>query len=75
MSLKIVRRASAADTPLGLALHPVLGRVYAARGVRSAAELDHSLERLLPVGTLEDPGGGGPAAAPPRRSDPGDRGF
>ena len=53
MSLKIVRRASAADTPLGLALHPVLGRVYAARGVRSAAELDHSLERLLPVGTLE----------------------
>ena len=53
MSLKIVRRASAPDTPLGLALHPVLGRVYAARGVRSAAELDHSLERLLPVGTLE----------------------
>jgi single-stranded-DNA-specific exonuclease len=53
VSLKIVRRASAADTPLGLALHPVLGRVYAARGVRSAAELDHSLERLLPVGTLE----------------------
>ena len=36
-----------------VALHPVLGRVYAARGVRSAAELDHSLERLLPVGTLE----------------------
>jgi hypothetical protein len=51
MGLRIVRRAAA---PLGVALgaelHPVLTRVYAARGVRSAAELDHSLERLLPVG-------------------------
>jgi single-stranded-DNA-specific exonuclease len=34
-------------------LHPVLTRVYAARGVRSAADLDVSLQRLLPVGTLE----------------------
>jgi single-stranded-DNA-specific exonuclease len=31
----------------------VLERVYVARGVRSEAELDHSLVRLLPVGTLE----------------------
>lgn len=54
MSLTVVRRTLAAGTaPLGAQLHPVLGRVYAARGVRSAAELDHSLERLLPVGTLE----------------------
>lgn len=52
MSLKVVRRAGAA-AELGAALHPVLGRVYAARGLRTAAELDHSLERLLPVGTLE----------------------
>ena len=54
MVLRIVRRA--AEPPgltLGAELHPVLSRVYAARGVRSAAELDHSLERLLPVGTLE----------------------
>jgi single-stranded-DNA-specific exonuclease len=50
--LRIVRRA-AAGLPFGSPLHPVLGRVYAARGVRSAQELDHSLERLLPVGTLE----------------------
>src|SRR5215472_14337590 len=42
-----------AATALGGRLHPVLERVYAARGVRSAAELDTSLERLLPVGTLE----------------------
>jgi single-stranded-DNA-specific exonuclease len=34
-------------------LHPVLQRVYAARGLRSGADLDLSLERLLPVGSLE----------------------
>jgi single-stranded-DNA-specific exonuclease len=33
-------------------LHPVLGRVYAARGVRSVGELQLSLERMLPVGSL-----------------------
>jgi len=49
-----VRRAAAPLAALlGAEQHPVLSRVYAARGVRSAAELDHSLERLLPVGTLE----------------------
>ena len=34
-------------------LHPVLRRVYAARGIASDAELDLSLERLVPVGSLE----------------------
>jgi single-stranded-DNA-specific exonuclease len=54
VSLRIVRRtATPAAIPLGGRLHPVLERVYAARGVRSPAELDTSLERLLPVGTLE----------------------
>jgi single-stranded-DNA-specific exonuclease len=54
VGLRIVRRAAAPLAALlGAELHPVLSRVYAARGVRSAAELDHSLERLLPVGTLE----------------------
>src|SRR5579862_1711735 len=54
MSLRIVRRTLAASaTALPSELHPVLGRVYAARGVRSAIELDTSLGRLLPVGTLE----------------------
>ncbi len=52
MTLRIVRRAHGA-IPLRGRLHPVLERVYAARGVRSEAELDHSLVRLLPVGTLE----------------------
>ncbi len=58
MTLRIVRRAHGA-IPLSGRLHPVLERVYAARGVRSEADLDHSLVRLLPVGTLE----GIPAAA------------
>ena len=54
MSLCIVRRTvPPAALSLSGTLHPVLERVYAARGVRSAAELDTSLERLLPVGTLE----------------------
>ncbi len=34
-------------------LHPVLRRVYGARGIASAQDLDLSLERLLPVGSLE----------------------
>jgi single-stranded-DNA-specific exonuclease len=54
VNLRIVRRAMAEALPaLDAALHPVLLRIYAARGVRSAFELDNSLERLLPVGTLE----------------------
>ena len=54
MRLRVVRRAPAAQAlPLGADLHPVLERVYAARGVLSAADLDTSLARLLPVGTLE----------------------
>src|SRR5690606_31062400 len=38
---------------LGAALHPVLRRVYAARGIRSADEIGVALDRLVPVGTLE----------------------
>ncbi|TLY96776.1 MAG: single-stranded-DNA-specific exonuclease RecJ [Gammaproteobacteria bacterium] len=54
MRLRVVRRAPGVQgAPLRGDLHPVLERVYAARGVRSAADLDTSLARLLPVGTLE----------------------
>ncbi len=53
MRLTVVRRSCRADVELGAGLHPVLARAYAARGVRSAADLDLSLARLLPVGTLE----------------------
>lgn len=53
VSLKVVRRAAGAGGLLAAGMHPVLVRAYAARGVRSADELDISLARLLPVGTLE----------------------
>jgi len=43
---------------LPASLHPVLRRVYGARGVRGPEDLDLSLERLLPVSSL----GGMPAA-------------
>jgi single-stranded-DNA-specific exonuclease len=58
--LKITRRAVPdGDAVLGAELHPVLRRVYAARGLRSPGELNLALERLLPVGNL----GGAHAAA------------
>jgi single-stranded-DNA-specific exonuclease len=34
-------------------MHPVLQRVYAARGISSLAQLSCALDRMLPVGTLE----------------------
>jgi single-stranded-DNA-specific exonuclease len=34
-------------------LHPVLRRAYASRGVRDSAELTLTLDKLMPVGTLE----------------------
>ena len=53
MATPEIRRRIVADPPsLGADLHPVLRRVYAARGVAARAELDLSLERLLPVGSL-----------------------
>ena len=53
MRLTVVRRAPPAELQLAAGLNPVLARAYAARGVRTAADLDTSLARLLPVGTLE----------------------
>ena len=56
MTLAVVRRESGGDADLGAGLHPVLRRVYLGRGVRTAADLDTSLDRLVPVGTLEGVG-------------------
>jgi single-stranded-DNA-specific exonuclease len=53
MILRVVRRNGGEAAGLGGGLHPVLRRVYASRGVRSANELSSGLDRLLPVGTLE----------------------
>ena len=56
MTLRVVRREAGGDADLGAGLHPVLRRAYLGRGVRSAADLDTSLGRLAPVGTLEGVG-------------------
>jgi single-stranded-DNA-specific exonuclease len=56
---RIVRRPTlTAPGDLPAALHPVLRRVYGARGVRGAEDLELGLDRLLPVSSL-----GGMAAA------------
>ncbi len=52
-SRRIVRRASATAVLSG-GLHPVLARLYAARAVQHADELDLSLERLLPPDRLKN---------------------
>ena len=53
-ALRVVRREPPKDCA-GFAndMHPVLQRIYAARGIRSASDLDVSLDKLHPVGTLE----------------------
>jgi single-stranded-DNA-specific exonuclease len=53
MTPQIRRRTVSGDaSALGAALHPVLRRAYAARGIRESAELSTDLSRLLPVGSL-----------------------
>jgi len=50
--MEVRRRNAAVAGDFAAHLHPVLRRVYAARGVGDA-ELDLSLDQLLPVGSLE----------------------
>jgi len=50
---EILRRPPAEAAELPSRLHPVLRRVYAARGIRDGLELDLALSRLLPVSSLE----------------------
>jgi single-stranded-DNA-specific exonuclease len=52
MELVIARRHCPAEIA-DAALHPVLRRAYAARGVRHADDLTLTLDRLMPVGTLD----------------------
>jgi single-stranded-DNA-specific exonuclease len=51
--MEIRRRTPEFSADFAGHLHPVLRRVYAARGIASDAELDLSLDRLVPVGSLE----------------------
>ncbi len=53
MNATEIRRRPSGSPLEGSRLHPVLRRVYAARGVACEAELDLSLERLLPVSSLD----------------------
>jgi single-stranded-DNA-specific exonuclease len=53
VSLQIKRREPSGGVCLGGRVHPVLERVYAARGLKSELDLGVGLERLLPVSTLE----------------------
>ena len=52
MPVSIIRRRIPEDVDLPGNLHPVLKRVYAARNVRTAGELDYSLQGLLPFHSL-----------------------
>jgi single-stranded-DNA-specific exonuclease len=48
----IKRRLLPSDAPAGLHASVLLSRLYAMRGVNSAQELDHSLERMIPIREL-----------------------
>ena len=50
---KIQRRSGDPPGDFGCDLHPVLRRVYAARGLTRSEDLALGLDRLLPVSTLE----------------------
>jgi single-stranded-DNA-specific exonuclease len=53
LNLTIARRSPGGPAPVfDSRLHPVLLRVYAARGVRAPSDLDLSMRAMLPVGTL-----------------------
>lgn len=51
---KVIRRRPLSDRLAGTRLHPLLARVYSARGVDSGEELDLGLGRLLPPGLLRN---------------------
>jgi single-stranded-DNA-specific exonuclease len=50
---RIQRRPAAVSDGFAAEVHPVLRRVYASRGLQNDADLDLSLDRLLPVGSLD----------------------
>src|SRR5580698_4615328 len=53
MAIEIRRRSPGPALDFAPELHPVLRRVYAARGIAQAEDLDLSLDRLLPVRSLD----------------------
>jgi single-stranded-DNA-specific exonuclease len=53
MIATVVRRALGSGAIMPGDLHPLVKRVYAARGVNDAMQLDLSLERMLPLSELD----------------------
>jgi single-stranded-DNA-specific exonuclease len=53
MDLVIERRSTLENSILDASLHPVLRRAYSARGVRDARDLSLTLDRMIPVSTLD----------------------
>jgi len=53
MKKTIRPRVLAPDTDLLPGMHPVLARLYALRGVRGPADLEHALKALLPAQILK----------------------
>lgn len=51
--MKIIRRIVPSEIVLSGSIHPLLQRIYAARGVRSTDEIDYSLKRLHPYTALK----------------------
>lgn len=54
MSKKIIRRNLENLDPFNHDLHPVLQRIYHARGIQSNDQLEHNLEKLIPFQDLLD---------------------
>lgn len=51
--MEVRRRSALVAGDFAAHVHPVLRRVYAARGIGSDSQIDLSLDQLLPVGSLE----------------------
>ncbi len=54
MTVEIVRRTVTQQSELSESLHPVLRRIYAARQIKSEADIDYSLTNLLPFHELKN---------------------
>ena len=52
MTKKIIKRRAKPDDSISYGLHPLLQRIYAARGIQSEKELERGLEFLLPYHSL-----------------------
>ncbi len=52
LTKKIIKRRAETALQISSSLHPLLQRIYAARGISSAQELERGLEKLLPFNEM-----------------------